>query len=468
MDTNELLKEVRIEAIIGDYLVFDSKERDDDYRALCPFHEDKNPSFSVNLNKQVFYCYGCQVGGNAITFLSLIEKISTKEAIELIKIKLGIIDVKDQFTILEEITNYYQEKLDQIKPYLDKRQFNQKMINDFRIGYSGSDAFELGRKFRDYRSTLEELGLITVKYNNTPSEMVISTFTNRLIIPIIDHLGVLAFSGRTLIDSKQKYLNLINNKFFNRRRSLYGLNSAKKSIKENNFCYLVEGFFDVSRMQSTKYKNTVSSFGTNLTSEQAQLLRRFTDHVVFINDSDDAGFKALEKSIFTVLSAGLTFDILILPDNQDPDSFFSVKGNDINDLSFMSGKDALLTLFSRQEILDELILKCDNPDIIPDGVFNLFKINREFIQHKKIHKFNNKKITKLSLMDNLVLFIDIFPEYQDMIPKYLLSLFNESKENKDVLNLIFNLNPFKNVTKSELVFKELLNQLKENHETVKN
>ena len=456
---NDILKLIKIEEIVSDYIRIENSSNPNDLRALCPFHADKNPSLSINPEKQVFFCFGCKKGGNAINFIAFIEEITNEEAVDFLKDKLGLVDEKSLLTLLNEVSIYYENKISEIEPYLSNRKLNSFYQQTYRLGYSGSDPFELVQKFPQNKKELQELKLIEVKYANTPSELNFSFFSNRLMIPIITNKGVVGFTGRTLVDNPSKYLNSFDNLYFHRRKTLYGLNKkAIETIKLSGYAYLVEGIFDVQRMQMYGYYNTVGGLGTGLTIEQAKNIKRFCSHVYILYDGDDAGRKATVTTSKILVSVGLTFDVIYIPSSQDPDSYL-LENQNLDDSDLINGIEFFTINVTKEEFV-ELVKQNESLDIIPDKLFKEYQIPK-WTLHSKPQKvsLNTKKLTRYTNEMHLALFLDCFPSFEEKLSTNLKDLFLITQSLPEVINLYYN-NPYKKIKEPEVVFNQIIKEFK--------
>lgn len=454
----EIINQVKIEDIIAQYIRIENTAHADDYRALCPFHLDKNPSFSINTIKQVFYCYGCKEGGNVIKFISMIEKITKAEAIELLRIKLGINSEVSELQVLEKVSEYFSNKRILQKEFFDKRSMSELHQVKYSLGYSGSDILDLSRTFPEYIKELSDLQLIHIKYKDTPAEMRQAFFLNRIMIPIKNHLGTVGFAGRTLIDNPNKYLNSQESKYFKRRFLLYGLDkTCIDTARKENRMFLVEGFFDVQRMQIKGHFNTVGSLGTGLTLEQAKIIKRFCSHVIIGYDGDSAGIKATVSAMKILISIGLTFDILHFPSASDPDSYLI--NNSLENIDVSLGKSYFLENVTNEEFID-IVRNSENPSLIPDSLFNHYRVSRSMIKSDPIQNgfVVKQKIFKQTPIFNLALFLDAFPEYLLELPASVEDAYLEEVSTPEVLNLLFK-NPYKNLKDPQAAFNMIIKEV---------
>lgn len=457
MSPYELIKNVKIEDIISKYITFEDDSNSDDIRAICPFHLDSNPSFSINSTKQVYYCFGCKRGGNVITFIRDIENISKEEAVQYLKNLLGIETTKEDFELLSEVSKYYQSKINEVISYIEKRKLNTGIVEDLQIGFSGLDSFELYKKFPEHKEKLKEYGLIYIKYEDTPNELIYSTFTNRLMFPIENHLGIVGFVGRALGEQENKYMNSIENKYFKRRTTLYGLKKAKDYIKEQNEVILVEGLIDVGRLWKVGYKNTVGAFGTGLTEEQALMIKRYTKRVIVFFDGDSAGYEASKKVALQLMAIGLDFNIVNTPQGEDPDSIF------------FNNKDFSFNISNSFDYIKQMILKEDfinyvkalkNASLIDTKFFSLYSLVKENMVSEPIISLKSNSLIESSPLFHLTLLLDRFPDLEEDIDNDLLEKTIEAREDSNIAKIIFSKNPYYKIKNPEKMLKMILDSIK--------
>ena len=326
------------------------KKRGNRYWGCCPFHNEKTPSFSVVPQQGFFYCFGCHAGGNLFKFISLIENISYYEAIKLQAQRLNIPipttkksadELKQEqqkdslFKIHELAGSFFHNCLTRTslgeagRAYFSSRQINSDIITKFKLGFAPNLWDKLFTSFTKRGITKELLakaGLITIK----DSGKVYDRFRNRIIIPIMNEHGqICGFGGRIINpNDSPKYLNSPETLIFNKRHLLFGLDHAQKSIKENNFSIVVEGYMDAISLHAAGIDWAVASMGTAFAQEQAKLLARAADEVVFSYDSDAAGQRATVRAVSIAKEAGLKVRVLIVPDGKDPDEFVRKHGKD--------------------------------------------------------------------------------------------------------------------------------------------
>ncbi len=308
------------------------------YKGLCPFHNEKTPSFTVSGKEQFYHCFGCGAGGDSIEFIIQKENLNFIEAVEFIASKYGI-EIREEtreekskrnkkdlaFEINREAAKFFLYNLSKDKvaqEYLKKRDINYRLSRKFGLGYAMDSWDSLYRYLvnKGYNEEfLEELGLIAKRKNGSG---YYDRFRNRIIFPIIDTRSrVVGFGGRVLDDSLPKYLNSKETITFNKSYSLYGINMVDKYSDRKNII-LVEGYMDVISMHKNGINSAVASLGTAFTDRQAKMLKRYGENVYLCYDSDDAGIRATNKAILTLLEQNINPKIINLGDYNDPDDFF--------------------------------------------------------------------------------------------------------------------------------------------------
>ncbi len=337
--SDEIIEEVRqnndVVDIISQYVHLTRKGRN--YFGLCPFHNEKSPSFSVSPDRQIFHCFGCGVGGNVYTFLMKIEGITFKESLEqlaeraniqLPTLENGADTAKEElkakvYKVNEFTAEFYHQNL--YKPvakiaqeYVKKRKMNKETLEAYKIGYSGRFD-ELYRELKAHgfgEKEILESGLVNKNDNGT----YIDRYRNRLMFPICDARGkVIAFGGRVLDDSKPKYINSPENVVYSKGRHLFGLNVAKKDSSKR--LLIVEGYMDVISLHQRGIPNVVGALGTALTEQQGWLLRKTTEQVILGFDADGAGQTAIERSMEILQKMGCDMRVLQIEGAKDPDEF---------------------------------------------------------------------------------------------------------------------------------------------------
>ena len=337
--SDELIEEVRqsndVVDIISQYVHLTRKGRN--YFGLCPFHNEKSPSFSVSPDRQIFHCFGCGVGGNVYTFLMKIEGITFKESLEQLAERANIQlptlqsnadtakeELKSKVYKVNEFTaefyhqNLYKPTAKIAQEYVKQRKMNRETLEAYRIGYSGRfDELYKALKAQGFgEQEILESGLVNKNDNGT----YIDRYRNRLMFPICDARGkVIAFGGRVLDDSKPKYINSPENIVYSKGRHLFGLNVAKKYSTKK--IIIVEGYMDVISLHQRGITNVVGALGTALTEQQGWLLRKTTEQVVLGFDADGAGQTAVARSMDILQKMGCDMRVLQIEGAKDPDEF---------------------------------------------------------------------------------------------------------------------------------------------------
>ncbi|NLY43909.1 MAG: DNA primase [Clostridiaceae bacterium] len=312
---------------------------------ICPFHNEKTPSFSVSQDKQLYHCFGCGAGGTVIQFIMSIEGLDFIEAVKFLAERAGIHlpegnsdgDEARRFekkqlalNINKEAAHFFHKCLmsDEgryAREYLENRGIKPKTIISFGLGFSPNSWDALFKHLINCGYTVQDILDVGLIVENKNKNTYYDRFRNRIMFPIIDVRGnVVGFGGRVMGDSKPKYLNSPETIVFNKSRNLYGLNFAKNSKK--NQLIVVEGYMDVISLHQNGIINTVASLGTALTPEQAKMIARFCSEVVIAYDSDEAGQAATIKGIEVLSEAGCKVKVLVLDEGKDPDEFIRSRG----------------------------------------------------------------------------------------------------------------------------------------------
>ena len=346
--SDEIIEEVRMKNdivdVISDYVKLQKKGSS--YFGLCPFHNEKSPSFSVSPGKQMYYCFGCGAGGNVFTFIMEYENYTFVEALKYLAGRAGVTLPEAEYskearaaadlrTTLLEIQKkaagfyYYQLRQDTGKQgmaYLKGRELSDETIHKFGLGCSPkySGALYQYLKSKGYSDEhLKESGLFNIDERRGMQDK----FWNRVMFPIMDvNNRVIGFGGRVMGDAKPKYLNSPETKIFDKSRNLYGLNIARTSRKP--YLIVCEGYMDVIAMHQAGFTNAVASQGTALTSGHASLMRRYTKEVLLTYDSDEAGQKAALRGIPILKAAGIRPRVVNLAPYKDPDEFIKAEGKE--------------------------------------------------------------------------------------------------------------------------------------------
>lgn len=333
----DILNRVDIVEVISSYMPLKKAGRN--FRALCPFHHEKTPSFMVSPDRQIFHCFGCAKSGNAFKFLMEYERLEFPEAVEILAKKAGVAlpeaqkqDQKDislitQLYKINELTlSFYEHNLNsppgaQAKNYLSRRGIKEETVKLFKLGLALEKWDALINYLRAKNislALLEKAGLILAKEGGGYYDR----FRNRIIFPVFDIKSrPLGFGARVLDETLPKYINSPETPIYTKGKNLYGLNLAKDAIRENDYAAVVEGYLDFILPYQNGLKNIVASLGTALTSDQARLLKRHTHNIVMIYDADKAGEMATLRTLDIFIEEGMNVKVVSLPPGLDPDSF---------------------------------------------------------------------------------------------------------------------------------------------------
>jgi DNA primase len=392
----QIIQAADVVEVIGDYVSL--KKRGANMIACCPFHNEKTPSFYVSPVKQIYKCFGCGKAGDSVRFVMDIDGLSYPEALRSLAKKYGI-EVKERevtdeeqlaqnekeslHIVLEFAKNYYAKQLFDTEEgqsiglsYFKERGFNQQTLRNFDLGYSpdGWDTFTRHALASGYSlELLEKAGLTIQKEGKEP----IDRFRGRVIFPIHNVSGkAIAFGARILKKDPKapKYLNSPETAVYHKSYIVYGINHAKTAIRNEENCFLVEGYTDVVSMHQAGVENVVASSGTSLTKEQIQLIRRFTNNITVLYDGDAAGIRASIRGIDLILEEGMNVKVVVFPEGDDPDSFVQRIGSkEFKEFIKATEKDFIRfkTELSLQEIGNDPIKRAE---LIGDLVATVSKI----------------------------------------------------------------------------------------------
>ncbi|MCL2152501.1 MAG: DNA primase [Oscillospiraceae bacterium] len=394
---------------------------------LCPFHSEKTPSFSVNADKQIYYCFGCGKGGGAINFVMEIENVTFRDAVEILARRVGL-DVPEKggsdevagkrrrmLELNRDAAKYFHDALKSpagsaARDYLTKRGISWKIVTKFGIGAapdSWSALLDAMLKKGYSRLELVEAGLIR---NNSKDGSAYDMFRGRVIFPIIDTKGeVVGFSGRILGDGEFKYLNSPDTLVFNKSRNLFGLNLAKKT--KSGMLILVEGNIDVVAMHLRGFDCAVASLGTSLTAEQARLMSRYTKSAIIAYDADEAGRKAALRAIPILEKTGMDVRVADLGNSKDPDEYLKKHGADAlrlliencgnhidyrlkeiqNKTDLASDDGRLSYLAAATDLLAELENEPER-EIYCDKVARIAGVSKESVQNETAKKLKSRRM----------------------------------------------------------------------------
>jgi DNA primase len=434
-DIQNIIETARIEEVIGDYVTL--KKRGVNLLGLCPFHNEKTPSFTVSPSKGIYKCFGCGKAGNAVNFLMEHEHYTYPEALRHLAKKYFIEIEEIKESPEEQIAQSEKESLYSVSAFAQKyfsecllnseegkaigltyfkhREFNETIIEKFQLGYCTEEwdgftkaAFENGYKLEYLVSTGLTISKEDQKYDR---------FRGRVMFPIHNVSGrVIGFGGRTLSTdkTKPKYVNSPESEIYHKGSVLYGIYFAKNSIISHDNCCLVEGYTDVISLHMSGVENVVASSGTSLTTEQIKLIRRYTPNITILYDGDAAGIKASFRGIDMILEEGMNVKIVLFPDGEDPDSYARkhrpAEVRDFihqNSVDFITFKTNLLVSetandpVKKANLIKEIV---GSVSIIPDAITrsvytrecsSLMKVPEQTLINE-MNKMRRKKVTQKS------------------------------------------------------------------------
>lgn len=384
---NEILDRSNIVDLISSYLPLKRVGRS--YKAPCPFHPEKTPSFIVSLEKQIFHCFGCGIGGNAITFIMQYEKMNFREALETLAQRCGVPlphpeitelqrskedHKKNFYTICEHACQFFNRNLfnspeaNNARQYLNNRGISKETAQDFKLGFAMPDWSALIDYLKSKEiqlSMIEKTGLCVPK----ESGGFYDRFRDRIMFPIIDIKDrIIGFGGRVLDHALPKYVNSPETQIYTKGKHLFGIHVAKEHIKKADCAIVVEGYLDMIIPFESGIKNIVASLGTALTSDQIRLIKRYTNNIILLYDADLAGEIATLRTFELFLEEDMNATIASLPKGHDPDSFMRHFGKDqflgmiqnaqpIFDykLQYLCAKHNLDTSIGKKEIIQDIL-----------------------------------------------------------------------------------------------------------------
>ena len=344
---DEIVMRNDIEHLIGGYVSL--RRAGGNMKGLCPFHSEKTPSFTVYPADNSFYCFGCGIGGDAITFIKKIEHLDYPDAVEFLAKRAGItipdsqnaqyrtgpkIDKKRIYDMNVVAAKYFNANLfsndpkarEALKYFTEKRGLSISTIKHFGLGFA-SDSFDAFSKYMLARGFTYDEMVAGFLCGKSEKGHYYDAFRNRVMFPIIDVSGnVIAFGGRVMDDSKPKYKNSSDTPVFKKSRNLFALNFAKNFAEES--LILCEGYMDVIALHAAGFSNAIATLGTAITSEQARVLSRYTKRIIISYDADEAGQKAAKRAMQLLGEVGLEVSVLKIPDAKDPDEYIKKHGRD--------------------------------------------------------------------------------------------------------------------------------------------
>jgi len=406
---DQILFYARIDEVVNDFVPL--KKRGQNMWGCCPFHNEKTPSFSVSPSKGIYKCFGCGKAGNAVNFVMEVDKKTYPEALRYLASKYNIVieerqaspeelqaqNEKESLRILNKFaSDYFQSNLwdsDEGKSiglsYFRERSFRDDIIKKFQLGYSLEERKALTKEalVKGYKAEYlvkSGLSIRPERFENVQElteTHLFDRFHSRVMFPIHSVSGdVLGFGGRILTNTKEtaKYFNSPQSDLYDKSKILYGLYFSKKSIQQEDFCFLVEGYTDVIALHQAGIENVVASSGTSLTIEQIKLIQRFTNNITILYDGDEAGQKASERGISLILEEGMNVRVLLFPDNDDPDSYsrkvsadelkIFIKNNSQDFITYFASKISAAAKndpIKKTEFVKHVI---ENISLIPDSI----------------------------------------------------------------------------------------------------
>lgn len=465
-DIDKIFEAARVEEVVADYVTL--KKRGVNLIGLCPFHDEKTPSFYVSPAKGIYKCFGCGKGGHSVNFLMEKEQMTYPEALRHLAKKYNI-EISEEVQTPEQIqTNNDRESLFVVSTYAQKnftenlfstdegksiglgyfkeRGFREDIINKFQLGYSlntrtsfTDTALANAYKFEylvksgltiEYKNEEGNNSEVLEVENQTTSRKYLDRFWGRVMFPIHNISGrVIAFGGRTLRTDKKtaKYINSPETEIYHKSDVLYGIFFAKKEIIHQDNCFLVEGYTDVISMHQAGIENVVASSGTSLTVGQIKLIRRFSNNITILYDGDSAGIKASFRGIDLILEEGMNVKVLLFPDGDDPDSFSKRVTTDElkkfikdNSRDFISFKTNLLMIevkddpIKKAQLIKEIV---ESIALIPEAIYRSVYIKEcsrimeleETILLNELNKIRSKKFNERKIQ----------PTEQENIPEFV-------------------------------------------------
>ena len=373
---DEIIARNDIESLIGNYVSL--KRAGSNLKGLCPFHSEKTPSFTVYPADNSFYCFGCGVGGNAITFVRQMERLDYPDAVEFLAKRAGI-----NVVLEEDVNNYQSVRISKQKLYrmnadaakffhyallldnpkskaalaylMEKRGLSMATINQFGLGYA-PDSFDALMNYMLSKGYSKDELVVAYLVGKSEKGSYYDVFRNKVMFPIIDTAGnVIAFGGRVLDNSKPKYRNTTDTPVFKKSRNLFALNFARHTCSAEMI--LCEGYMDVISLHAAGFTNAVATLGTAITPEQARIMSRYTKKVIVSYDSDEAGQKAARKAMQLLEEVGLEVGVIKTPGEKDPDDFIRENGKEAFEEVVKASKSKfeynMTAVLSRYNLLDQ-------------------------------------------------------------------------------------------------------------------
>ena len=514
ISVNNILKTFNNKIKLSDFLnqFISLEQKGSSHVGKCPFHNDKTPSLSVNNDKGLFYCFGCGVGGNVLTFISKYKNIDFKQSLKFLCDYLGIkfneaVNTNDfekekkyfQFTTI--CNSFFKKKLLDNKyalNYLKNRGIESESIHKFEIGFLGFESKVLEKELIEKGFSIDDMIKFGILIKSKNKQESFNRFQNRIIFPIYNmSRKIVGFGGRTLTNSKIKYINSPENIFFKKSENIYGLSQSKEFILKKKELIVVEGYLDVISLDSKKIHNSVASLGTSFSEKQILQIWQYADSPIICFDSDDAGINAMKKvsqKALKNLKPGKTLKFVQLPNNFDPDLFIQKKGRK----EFLNRLDQSINLSDLiwNDLLDDndnitpeyvaLIDKKINETVLSINDKNISNEYLKFLRAKKNNYFWEKRkinFSKLRIRKSVTIeenennlnemILLSFMTYEHDVTLNYIEEIDSLKLKKDVLEnhklflmkeiLSKDKNLRTNIESLDLSFKKKLMQLRETH-----
>lgn len=419
-EINEIRKQINIVDVVGEYVPLVKKGSS--FWGLCPFHNDKNPSMSVDPNRQIYRCWSCNNSGNVFGFVSQIENISFRDSVILLANKAGfefknkINKVENKYSNYYEIyditTKFYQlmlttPKAEAANKYLENRGFDQEIIKKFKIGFALDEKDRLAKYLKEKKYDINTLNILGLTNND------IDSFSNRIIFPLDDPSGrVVGFSGRIFTNSKtSKYINTKETPIFIKGNCLYNYSASKEFVREKKYVILMEGFMDVIRASTIGINNVVALMGTAMSKEQISLLKKLSLNIYLSMDGDEPGINAALLNGEALVEAGLNVKVIPMPKDEDPDSYI-VK----------NGKEKFETLI--ESSLNFVDFKIEN-----------YRKKTNFEDDKELSEYINKVLNEISTINDEIreeIILKKLENSTNVSYNTLSKKLNEIKSKKDI------------------------------------
>jgi len=494
-----------IHDVVSEYV--NLKKRGRNFFGLCPFHNEKTPSFSINIDKQIYKCFGCDKGGGTINFIMDVERLDFVDAIKYLGDKYNIVveiqhnsksnkDLFNQLYAINETANdYYQKNInDSISKILNDRNINQNSFKTFEIGFSINKYDEVLNIIRNQKYSSESLKKSGLFIDHKKGYM--DRFRNRIMFPIYSHLNkIIGFAGRVIDDQKQaKYLNSPESPIYNKRRVLYGLHLNKNEIINQHAAIVVEGYFDLIQLYQSNIKNVVAVSGTAFTDEHALSLSKLCKLIYIAYDGDTAGKAAAVRAGYTILKNNLNIKIINVPNKLDPDDWIQTQGvepfkeayknaRDFLEFHYENESEKIKTEHDKIEFINSVLLELINIDseltveLLCKKLSEITAFNLDTILNslKKIkenkNKYKNKKMSseekpqiieqKISVVEKELITFCFTKniEIRTIIKKHLNVDWIQSDLIQNIYNQIYMHLSSENSVEPEIIMNELKDEL---------